>query len=421
MGLVTPLGLGVAENWRALAAGETGIREAGHRDGPPWLRWVGRSPSLDLDAELPSSLLSQARFLNRGGALGVAAALQAVRQSGALTWPDPQRRALTLATGDYTLVACEFLHPAIRAARQDGDRPLAAPALNRAALERVNPFFLLESLPNNPYAVLAAAFDLQGGGTTLASQSPSGAQALALAARAIRAGRAELALVVGCGSWVNEVPLLELEALGLLSRACSGAESYRPLDRGRDGFLAGEGGAALVLETASAARRRGAAVLAEIEGAGDATAVAPRLGVAPRVTERSMALALSEAERSPADLGFVSPHGSGTRRGDRSELDAVAAVLGGAPVPVCALKPATGHMGAGSDVAEVVLGVAACTHDVVPPTRTFRAAENRHAHLSIAARPQPLARRRFLSVSYGLGGQASAVVVAVPAGVAPVG
>jgi len=417
MGLVTPLGRGVAASWRALRAGLTGVREEPARGGPPWLRWLGRAPTPDLAEDLPSALLGQAKFLNRGGTLGVAAAADAMRQAAIPSGLDPVRRALFLGTGDYTRIACEFLHPATTAARGTRGDALDRATLNRTALERVNPFFLLESIHNNPFSVLGAAFDLQGPGTSLASQSPGGSQALALALRAVRHGRAEMALVVGCGSWVDEIPLFELEALGFLSRGRDGARSFRPFDRRRDGFLAGEGGAALVLEGAEHARRRGAAVLAVLEGAGEATAASPRFAVAERVTLRSMALALADAGRSPRDLGFLCPHGSGTRKGDRAELDGVLALLGesGGGTPVCGLKPATGHMGAASDVAEVVLGVTACRHDAAPATLNFGAAEPRHATLRIAAHEQDLAHRRFLSSSYGVGGQASSVVVAVPA------
>jgi 3-oxoacyl-(acyl-carrier-protein) synthase len=80
-------------------------------------------------------------------------------------------------------------------------------------------------------------------------------------------------------------------------------------------------------------------------------------------------------------------------------------------VPVCALKPYTGHLGAGSDVGEVVLGLSAAAHGVVPATLHFTAAEPGYAGLALAGTPQPCATPLFLSVSYGLGGQAAAVVV----------
>jgi len=86
-------------------------------------------------------------------------------------------------------------------------------------------------------------------------------------------------VVVGCGAWVAPVPLLELKELGLLSAALAGAASFRPFDRRRDGFLAGEGGAALVLEPVEAARARGAGVWGVIRGVGNAAGPSSRLVV----------------------------------------------------------------------------------------------------------------------------------------------
>jgi len=210
---------------------------------------------------------------------------------------------------------------------------------------------------------------------------------------------------------VAPVPLLEMKELGLLSAALAGAASFRPFDRRRDGFLAGDGGAALVLEPLESARARGAGVWGVIRGVGNTSGTCSHLGVPPRVTLTAMREALTEAGVPPAALGFVCPHGSGTRQGDRSEAAALREILDGAPVPVCALKPYTGHLGAGSDVGEVVLGLTAAAHGIVPATLHFTAAGPDCGELALAGTPQPCAGPVFLSASYGLGGQAAAVVV----------
>ena len=216
----------------------------------------------------------------------------------------------------------------------------------------------------------------------------------------------------GAGPGSAPVPLLELKELGLLSAALAGAASFRPFDRRRDGFLAGEGGAALVLEPVEAARARGAASTgAWSAGVGNAAGPSSRLVVHHEVALAAMREALTEAAAAPAGLGFVCPHGSGTRKSDRSEGAALREFLDGAPVPVCALKPYTGHLGAASDVGEVVLGLSAAAHGVVPATLHFTATEPDHAGLALANTPQSCATPLFLSVSYGLAGQAAAVVV----------
>ena len=422
LGLITPLGRGIGPNWDAVREGQIGVRAGGGGGTPASMRCVGRIDDVTLPAELPEPVLGQARFLNRSGILGVCAMRDAVCQAALPVDVPPARRALYLATGDYTKLGYEFLLPATRAAGRSGGDGLDHETLNRAAIERVSPFFLLECLHNNPYSFLTASFGFMGPGTTLASQSPSGSNAVELACRSIRAGRADVAVAVGCGSWVNEVALFELAELGLLSKGRQLVRSYRPFDSRRDGFLAGEGGAAIVLEDERHARARGAEVLARVEGIGSAIEPNPRMTVSGVATLRTMRLALSDADRAASDLGFVCAHGSGTRKGDRSELASLAVLLGGdaADVPVCALKPYTGHMGAASDVAEVAFGIMAASGGVVPATAHFVASEPPFAGLRIAASLQPCSRPLFLTASYGVGGQASALVVSVPAQAAPV-
>lgn len=381
------------------------------------MRCAGRVENVALPADIPDSVLGQARFLNRGALLGICATHDAVCQAAIPASVVPRRRALYLATGDYTKLGYEFLYPATRAASGGRGGFFDREALNLAAIERISPFFLLESLHNNPFSFLTAAFDFMGPGTTLASQSPSGSTAVELACRTIRAGRADVAVAIGCGSWVNEVPLVELAELGLLSRGSRGVCSYRPFDRRRDGFLAGEGGAAIVLEAEERARARGAEIFARVEGVGSAIEPSPRLRVPNLVTLRAMGLALADAGRSTSDLGFVCTHGSGTRKGDQSELASLQALLGGdaKTVPACALKPYTGHMGAASDVAEVILGIMAASSGVVPGTLNFERSELPLARVRIAASGQPCVRPLLLAVSYGIGGQASAIVLSVGA------
>lgn len=413
MGLITALGRGVGANWAAVEAGRTSLAPATDPDKPAWLQCFARIEGAALPEDLPVKLLSQSKFLNRGGVLAVLAALEAVAQAAPPESIPPGERCIYVATGDHTQVGYEFLYPATKEA--SGGRWLEADAekLNKATIEKVTPFFLLEALNNNPFSFLTALFNFMGPGTSIASLSPCGAQALEMCARNVRHGRAKVALAVGSGSWLNEITLYELANLGLLSKARRGPASFRPFDRRRDGFLPGEGAAALVLEPLEQARERGAAVLGLVCGVGASTDTAPGLALPDRVAARSLADALADAGWTAADLGFVCPHGSGTAKGDRAELRGVAATLGDrrAGVPVCALKPYTGHMGAASDLAEVILGVRAAAAGVVPGTLHFESADPEFDDMKISAGSQPCGRPRLLSVSYGLGGQSSAVAV----------
>ena len=258
-------------------------------------------------------------------------------------------------------------------------------------------------------------FDCKGPNTSLASFSPTGMHALELAYRGLRQRKADMALVVGCGNWITEIPLYEIDGLGMLSRCEYGAQSFRPFDRRRDGFIPGEGGAAVLLETVDAARARGADILATIEGLGNSIDFSPdhRMIVPAKVAERSIRLAMDDSGCDVKDLAFINPHGSGTQKGDRSELSSLIDVLNNhrSQVPICGMKPYTGHLGAASDIAEIIFGILAVKHHMVPATPNFKETEKDFSELNIPRAHRDRGKDHFLTVSYGLGGESAAVVI----------
>ena len=270
MGLVTSLGEGVEANWSGLLSGRTGIVRHEREGRPEYLKFFGKVNGLDRLDGIPSNMAGQVRFLNRGSVLGFEAARQAVENSKIdLSSIPRERRSLVIASGDLTKVGYEFMHPALKDAIRNGAKSTDFRVLNKSTMDKVNPFFLLESISNNLFSFLSAAFQFMGPNTSLGSLSPCGAHALELACRRIRTGQADAALAVGCGSWVTEIPMYEMEGLGILSKCRNGEASFRPLDRARDGFIPGEGGAAILLEDAEGANARGARILAEIKGTGN--------------------------------------------------------------------------------------------------------------------------------------------------------
>jgi len=209
--------------------------------------------------------------------------------------------------------------------------------------------------------------------------------------------------------------MYEMDGLGILSRCRHGEASFRPLDRARDGFIPAEGGAAILLEEKERAEARGARILAEIKGFGNCIEVpqAKSLSVPEQISKNSINAALEDGAIDWPDLAFICPHGSGTRKGDRSELNSIAQIMG-APkdeVPVCALKAYTGHMGAASDICEVILGITAINEGIVPGTLNFAKTEAAFEGMGISALTREARGRSFLSVSYGIIGQCSSVLV----------
>ncbi len=416
MGLVTPLGNGVEANWRGVLAGKTGIERHERPGQPEYLQFFGEVKGLERLNGIPSRMVSQVRFLNRGSILGFEAAREALDGSNIdLSTIPRERRSLFVASGDLTKVGYEFMHPAFKDATKHAERGMDFSVLNKSTMDKVNPFFLLESISNNLFSFLSAVFEFMGPNTSLASLSPCGAHALELACRKIHTGEADVALAVGCGCWITEIPMYELDGLGILSGCRRGPASFRPLDRARDGFIPGEGGAAILLEDLERAKARGARILAEIKGVGNCIEVpnGKGLSVPEQISKNSIKAALEEGGIDAGDPAFICPHGSGTRKGDRSELNSISEILGAArnKVPVCALKPYTGHMGAASDICEVVLGIRAVNEGIVPGTLNFSRAEAAFEDMNISASTLKGRGSSFLSVSYGIIGQSSCVLV----------
>ncbi|MEW6602983.1 MAG: hypothetical protein AB1499_18575, partial [Nitrospirota bacterium] len=204
----------------------------------------------------------------------------------------------------------------------------------------------------------------------------------------------------------------------ILSRCRHGNASFRPFDQNRDGFITGEGGAAVFLETYERAKQRGANILGRVMGVSNAIEFAPgnKFSVPEKVCRRSVLSVLDDAKSSISDLAFIVAHGSGTQKGDMSELNSLKDIFSQqkADTPVCGLKPYTGHMGAASDIAEIIFGMHAVKERTVPATPNFHAAEKGFSDLKISASARPCDRDRFLSISYGVGGQSSTVVIEVP-------
>ncbi|MBF0519468.1 MAG: hypothetical protein HQK92_07080 [Nitrospirae bacterium] len=424
LGIITSVGKGADEHIRAVKDKQTGIREIS--GSGRIYKYQGVVDNLSYDFEIPGKLAGQMKFLNRGSTLGLSAALNALKD--ACLTPEscsagisPGRRALYIATGDFTKVGYDFMYPATKVAAAGTGNVIDYEKLNKSALAKVSPFFLLESISNNLFSVLSAVLDFKGPNTTLSSLSPCGGQALELALRSISQGRADIALAVGCGSWLSPVPMYEMEGLGLLSACNSGAASFRPFDRRRDGFIAGEGGAAILLERYDIAKSRGAKIYGFIRGVGNSVELshAPAISVPEKVIEKCMLTALRQSNTEVSSLSFISPHGSGTKKGDASEIRSILSIINGKPIPVCGMKPYTGHMGAASDIGEIIIGIKTQEAMIIPATPNFSSldktfvdsGDNKKILISDEHILDTVKGNSFLSVSYGVGGQSSAVVV----------
>lgn len=416
MGFISSLGKNLEENWENLKSLKTGIEHYPKEGLPDFFQYLGKVAEFEIPGDLPPKLLSQKRFLNRGSLLGFGSAYEAVSQSKInLSDIPPARRALYVASGNLAHIGVDFMYPATKDGSDGKWQEMDSEKLNNSTLSKVNPFFLLESIANNLFSFLSAYYEFMGPNTSLATLSPCGGQALELAYRSIKHDNADLAMAVGCGNWITEIPIYEIEGLGVLSKCKSGIHSFKSFDKTRDGFILGEGGAAVLLEESESARKRGAKIFGKLKGFGNCMEFSSdkSLNIPLNICKRTIESALEEGEYEVDDLAFICPHGSGTQKGDRSELRSVMAAIGNKrnDLPICGLKPYTGHLGAASDIAEIILGIKAVTNKIVPATLNFKQSEKEFSDLNISGSHQTCSKDHFLSISYGICGQSSAVTV----------
>jgi 3-oxoacyl-[acyl-carrier-protein] synthase II len=246
----------------------------------------------------------------------------------------------------------------------------------RAGSHKLAPISVPKITPNAVAAHIAIAFGLLGPNYVVSTACASGSHAVGEASRKIRHGEADVMITGGTEAPLTEYTFAAFYALRTLSRSeRPPQEASRPFDLGRDGFVLGEGGAALVLEESEHARKRGAPVYGEIAGYG-ITSGAYHM-VMP-VTDgedaaRSMALALKDADMDPEAVDYINAHGTSTRANDIAETRAIKKVFGDRAhrVPVSSTKSMIGHTIGAAGAFEAVVSCLALQRRVIPPTINY--------------------------------------------------
>ncbi|MBA3524501.1 MAG: beta-ketoacyl-[acyl-carrier-protein] synthase family protein [Geodermatophilaceae bacterium] len=386
---MTPLGGDVASSWAALLAGKSGVRRLDD-DWAPDLpaRLAARCPT-DLGEHIARVAM---RRMDRSQQLALIAAREAWANAGS---PEVDRMRLAVVVGTGVGGAQTLL---------DQDDILEADGA-----KKVSPHTVPMLMPNGPAATIGLEFGAEAGVHTVVSACASGAEALANGLEIIRSGRADVVIAGGTESCIHPLPLAGFAQMRALSTRNDEPEAAsRPFDKGRDGFVLGEGAGMLVLERASFARARGATILAVLAGAGmcaDAhDMVQPRpdgIGAA-----RAMSLALRDAGLTPADIGHISAHATSTPAGDLAEAIAIRTALGDHAL-VTATKSMTGHLIGAAGAVETIFALLAMRDEIVPAVRNLDDPDDAEDVQSLDIVRHEPRRARFdavLNNSFGFGG-----------------
>jgi 3-oxoacyl-[acyl-carrier-protein] synthase II len=398
LGATTPLGGDVPSTWQAMLAGHSGVRTLTDD-------WAQRLPCqiAARAAVEPTTVIDriQARKLDRCEMFGLIAAREAWADAGTPE-VDLLRLGVVVASGIGGISSVLSAYD----------------TLKEKGWSRLSPFTVPMLMPNGAAGWISLELGARAGVHTPVSACASGAEAIGYGIEMIRSGRADVVVAGGTEAAILELNIGAFAAMRALSlRNDEPERASRPFDKGRDGFVLGEGAGAVVLESEAYAAARGARVYAVAAGAGysgDAHHIAqpdPEGAGAVLAIRR----ALNDAQVDAAQVTHVNAHATSTPAGDVVEARAIAAALGPAAssVVVSATKSMTGHLLGGAGAVESVAAILALRDRTAPPTINLDDPED-DLGVEIAAKATDLAPRggpmAVVNNSFGFGGHNVAVV-----------
>ncbi|NBR02698.1 MAG: beta-ketoacyl-[acyl-carrier-protein] synthase II [Alphaproteobacteria bacterium] len=408
LGMVTPLGVGVDLNWSRILAGKSGIsRISNFEVSDITCQIAGQVPGPDEDGGLnlddfidPREQRRQDRFIQ----LGVVAAQLAVEDSG---WKPDDREAQN-RTGVMIGSGIGGLETIVKTDQLMADR----------GTRKISPFFIPSALINLVSGHVSIKYGFRGPNHAVVTACSTGAHAIGDAARMVALDDADVMVAGGAEAAVCRIGMAGFAAARALSTGYNDRpeQGSRPWDKGRDGFVMGEGAGIVVLEELEHAKARGATIYAEIKGygmSGDAYHI-----TAPAEDGdggfRAMQAALKRAGLTPADIDYVNAHGTSTPLGDLIEAGAVRRLLGDAvgSVSMSSTKSATGHLLGAAGAIEAIYSIKAVQTGEVPPTLNLEDPEEAVADFDLVplkARKREV--RNAMSNSFGFGGTNASLII----------
>ena len=392
IGATSPLGGTARDSWNALLAGESGARALEH----DWVADLALPVTFAATAKVPTAEVLERHEMKRldpSSQFALIAGREAWADAGA---PEiaPERLAVDWSTG---IGGVWTLLDAWDTLRERGPR-------------RVLPMTVPMLMPNGPGAAIGMDLHARAGITTVVSACASSTEALVNAYDHLQRGLADVVIAGGSEAAIHPLPIASFAAMQALSRRNDDPSiASRPYDIGRDGFVLGEGAAALVVETEEHAKARGARIYAELLG-GSVTSDAYHI-TAPdpegSAAARAMIAAIEGAGARLSDVRHVNAHATSTPVGDIAEYNALKRVFGDLldGIAVTATKASTGHLLGGAGAIEAMFTVLALHERVIPPTINLTE-QDPEIPLDVVTSPRALEGDDVVAISnsFGFGG-----------------
>jgi 3-oxoacyl-[acyl-carrier-protein] synthase II len=401
IGLVTPVGVGTRESWRALLAGESGIapitlfdcstfrvRIAGEVKGWTPTTWIEKKKLKEMDRCMEFAVASAA----------MAIADADLRLSDA----ERPRAGCFIGNGVGGLLSLERTKETLIAKGPTKVSPYAIPTI----------------IGNLAAGQVSIAHGLQGPSYCTTSACSSGAHAIGEASEWIRRRKVDVMVAGGTEATITPVGIAGFEAmLALSKRNDDPPRASRPFDRGRDGFVCGEGSGTLVLESLTRAKGRGARIYAEVTGYGASSDAYHLTQPAPmhEGAQRAMRMALEDAHVSTEMVDYVNAHGTSTQAGDREESRAIAAVFGANATDkrlwVSSTKSMMGHLLGAAGAVETAICALAISDGRIPPTINLTDVDPDCILDFVANESRERKVKHAMNNSFGFGGTNCALVL----------
>jgi 3-oxoacyl-[acyl-carrier-protein] synthase II len=391
LGLVTPLGTGVEKTWKALCAGESGIRRITKFDPAAYdAKIAGEVKDFD-----PAQFIEKKEIKKMDTFMhyAVGAAQLAVDDAGFKVTPEEATKVgVYIGSGIGGLGSIEHYHN----------------VLKEKGPGRVSPFFIPMTIINLASGQVAIRIGAKGPNSCAVTACATGNHCIGDAYRLIQRGDADVMVAGGAEAAVTPLGVAGFAAAKALSfRNDEPTKASRPFDKDRDGFVLGEGAGVVVIEELEHARRRGARIYAELIGYG-MNSDAYHITAPPEEGEgavRCMELALKDAGIGKDQIGYINAHGTSTMA-DAVETRAIKTVFGERAfhIPVSSTKSMTGHLLGAAGGIEAVFSILALFHGVLPPTINLENPDPACDLDYVPNKARPASIKAALSNSFGFGG-----------------
>lgn len=401
MGAITPIGNSVDEYWKNVVAGKCGVQAITRFDTTDLpVKIAAEIKDFDPLQYMPKKLTREMDvFMQYGYAAAMEAIAQAAGDADEIAAPERMGISVGTALGGITPIS----------ETQDG--------LSRGEHKKVSPRFVPKIIGNEVAAQIAIQKGYRGPSMTVSTACSSGGDAISMACMFLLSGQADAVLALGTESALDPLFILGLSSAHALSTNNEDPQgASRPFDKDRDGFVIGEGGGALVIETEEHAKTRGAKILAEIAGFANCTdgyhVTSPHPEGIGAVFCMEKALENAGVDRS--EVGYINTHGTSTPMGDPIETKAIVDVFGenAKNIAVTSTKGATGHMMGAGGITEVITCIQAIREGVVPPTLNLDNLDGKCAELDyVPGQAEKKDVTVAMSNSFGFGGQNSSIVI----------